>query len=569
MIFTRKIVRWLMCVGSVVFLLTEPTYAQGLRNLLSSGTTKAAPAPAPTDPLKRETPRSAIYGFLEACHGDNFVRASQYLDLRRIKGSQRVVQGAELAKELCELLNRNPQFEVQSLSNAPEGDFEDGLEPDLDNLAIFQLNGEPVQLQLQRVMQQGMQVWLVSADSVQRIPDLAPLVGESAIEKKLPRPLVKTKLIGTPLWTWITLVLLGLILSLVSRWLSRVFIALVKPIAKRYSESLRAHRLEAFIEPLRLVLSILVFRGCMEVVAPSALLRDYLLKLIALLFVFGSASIVMRMVDLISDQVTSRLDARQRAISSSVLPLGVRFIKICIFCLAVLITLQAWGYNTTTILAGVGVGGLAVALAAQKTIENLFGGVSVISDRPVLVGDFCQFGGQLGTVEDIGLRSTRIRTLDRTLVTIPNSQFSTMTLENFSQRDRMWFHPTLHLRRDTMAEQIRNMMEAVSKVLEEHPLVDASGVPLRFTKIGQNSFELEIFAYVLTADYNQFLNVQSELLLKMLEIAKALKVEFAVPFQEMLAVPLQKESSTDGYVPGVMEGSVDGEGEETRVGERR
>src|SRR5207237_8568046 len=109
----------------------------------------------------------------------------------------------------------------------------------------------------------------------------------------------------------------------------------------------------------------------------------------------------------------------------------------------VLWVLGAWGYNVDTVLAGLGVGGIAVALAAQKTIENLFGGVSVISDKPVLVGDFCQFGGQVGTVEDIGLRSTRIRTLDRTVVTVPNSQFSTMTLENFSRRDRIWFHSML------------------------------------------------------------------------------------------------------------------------------
>jgi MscS family membrane protein len=155
----------------------------------------------------------------------------------------------------------------------------------------------------------------------------------------------------------------------------------------------------------------------------------------------------MRVVDVLADRVMTRLDPRERAVSYSVAPLLVRFVKICIFCFAILFVLTAWGYNTTTILAGVGVGGLAVALAAQKTIENLFGGIALISDRPVLVGDLCQFGGQLGTVEDIGLRSTRIRTLDRTLVTIPNSQFSTMTLENYSKRDRMWFHPALHLHR--------------------------------------------------------------------------------------------------------------------------
>jgi MscS family membrane protein len=199
--------------------------------------------------------------------------------------------------------------------------------------------------------------------------------------------------------------------------------------------------------------------------------------------------------------------------------------------------LGAWGYNTNAILAGIGVGGLAVALAAQKTIENLFGGVSLIFDRPVLVGDFCQFGGQTGTVENIGMRSTRIRTLDRTVVTIPNSQFSTMTLENFSKRERMWFHPTLRLSRSTTPGQVRDMMDAITRILQDHPMVDASGVPLRFTKIADQSLDLEIFAYVLTADGNEFLKVQTELLLKFLEAASERDVTFAVPITEAVTIP--------------------------------
>ena len=136
------------------------------------------------------------------------------------------------------------------------------------------------------------------------------------------------------------------------------------------------------MEPLRLLLSVSVFRAVIELIAPSALLRDYLIRLLTLLFVLGAAALVMRIVDALSDRILTSMDAKERAFSYSILPLGVRFAKICIFCLGLLFVLSAWGFNTNAILAGVGVGGLAVALAAQKTIENLFGGVSVISDRP-------------------------------------------------------------------------------------------------------------------------------------------------------------------------------------------
>lgn len=130
------------------------------------------------------------------------------------------------------------------------------------------------------------------------------------------------------------------------------------------------------------------------------------------------------------------------------MPLASRVIKIAILIFAVMAVIGSWGYNTNTIWAGLGIGGVAVALAAQKTIENLFGGVAVVSDRPVAIGDFCKLGDRVGTVEDIGLRSTRVRTLDRTLVSVPNSEFSSLVLENFSRRDKVWFHPMLNLRRD-------------------------------------------------------------------------------------------------------------------------
>ncbi len=545
----RNMCRLSLLLGCVLIAL-QAVSAQGLASLVP-GTKKPAAAETVTDPLKRSTPRSSIYNFLQVCHDDKLSLAAQYLELPRGRGSQ----GPELAKELSALLDRDQQFEVDQLSNTPAGNLTDGLPPDLDDLDTFQLNGQTIRLQMHRGKQDGADVWLVSADSVARVPQLFASIGESAFERKLPEPLVQIKLIGTSLWVWLALVALALILSVLSRLLSKIVLALAKPVITRYAKSVQQYRVRAFIDPLRLLLSVAVFRACMVGIDTSALLRDYLLEMLTLLFVMGAASLAMRVVDVIFDTITSRLDSRQRALSSSVIPLFVRIVKICIFCIAVLEILYRWGYPTSTILAGLGVGGLAVALAAQKTLENFFGSVSVITDRPVLVGDFCQFGGQVGTVEDIGLRSTRIRTLDRTVVTIPNSVFSTMTLENYSRRDRMWFHPTLHLRRDTTPDQIRGIMHAVIQILEEHTQVDASGIPLRFTKITKESYDLDVFAYVLTADFNRYLEVQSELLLKIMEAAARLKVGFAVPFQESVSVAAVSGVGSEGAtsVPADME----------------
>ena len=503
-------------------------WPQGLSRL--TATKQSAPAAASaTDPLGRGTPRDAIRNFLESCHAQQFARAAEYLDLSKLKKNERTIQGPQLARELGLLLDHDTRFELGKLDNTALGRSEDALPPDIDLLNTFEMDSATYPLYLQRLQRNGLNVWLVSADSVTQIPSLNSLLGPSPIEKFLPAPFVKTAFLGTALWVWMALLLAAIVISALSRLLSRLAIAVLKPVVKRFTKVDHSHRWETFTEPIRLLVSVAVFRAFVEVVAPSAILRDYILKLLVLLTLLGAAALVMRFVDLIADQITSRLDPRQRALSYSVLPLGVRFAKICIFCIAVLAILAQWGYNTSTILAGLGVGGLAVALAAQKTIENLFGGISVISDRPVLVGDVCQFGGQIGTIEDIGLRSTRIRTADRTVVTIPNSQFSTMTLENYSRRDRMLFKPTLKLRRGTSPDEIKKAMDGVVEILKNYPDVDPTDVPVRFTKLAPESFDLDIFSYVLTTDGNEFLRVQSDLLLKIMKMLEEINVVLAVP----------------------------------------
>ena len=158
----------------------------------------------------------------------------------------------------------------------------------------------------------------------------------------------------------------------------------------------------------------------------------------------------------------------------AIVALARRLFKILVILVIAIILLRDAGVNVTAMLAGLGVGGVALALAAQKTLENLFGGISLIMREAIRVGDFCKVADQTGTVEDIGLGSTRLRTLDRTLVSVPNAQVSQMNLENISLRDKFWLHHTLELRRDTSPDQMRyvlgNTLERVRGRI--HALVD-------------------------------------------------------------------------------------------------
>ena len=514
--------------------------------LLSSlgATAQILPADKPTtpppsrDPLNRDSPQSAIVAFLEAAHAQDYGKAWRYLDLRNMSEDQRLKNSAELARQLEAILDRDIQFDVGNLSRDPQGDVSDNLAPNRDRIDTFHVNGQTLELDLERVtLRSGLSVWLVSSDSIARIPLIAQTTNNSMIERHLPLPLVNSQLIGTPLWRWIGLGLLAIALAALSKWLSRLVLWLTQHGVKRMVPNLDLRLLETFLGPLRLLLSVSLFRAGMEWFAPSALLRLYLGRVLILLFFWGIFWLCAVIIDAIARHLRTRLQTRYRAFSYSVLPLTGRIAKILVFVLIVAAVLTAWGYNTTTLLAGLGIGGVALALASQKTIENLFGSVAIISDRPVSVGDFCKFGSSMGTVEDIGLRSTRIRTLDRTLVTVPNGSFSTMTLENFDRRDKTLFHVTLSLRRTTTPDQMRALLESITKLLKDNSKVQAGAIPVRFVGIGAYSLDIEIFVYVLTLDGDQFMKIQQDLFLAIMDAIEMAGTALAVPTQAIVAYP--------------------------------
>jgi MscS family membrane protein len=483
------------------------------------------PAPESKDPLGRDTPQSSILAFLEACHAREYSKALRYLDMRRMLPADRAKNGLDLARQLEDLLDDTP-FDIATLSRSPEGDQSDNASATLQHLDSFRVDGKTLEMQMERVeLKPGLKVWLVSANSVAMIPEAHQLVAETPFEKKLPQTLVTFEVFDTPVWRWIALVLMGLVIWMIAGLLARLLVTMIR----------RFVPAPVFRGPLRILLAVAGFRLALEVAPPATLSELYIQRALGLGFSLALAWASAVLIDLVATRWHSHLDPRDQAVSYSVLPLGKQVLKLSLFLIALLSVLSAWGYNTSTILAGLGVGGLAVALAAQKTIENLFGGISVIGDRPVLVGDVCRFGDRTGTVMHIGLRSTRIRTADRTVISVPNSQFSSIPLENISGRDKIWFHPTLNLRRDTTSEQMLHVLASIRELLTSHPKVEAGKIPVRFIGVGPFSLDVEVAVYITTADYDEFLDLQQELLLKMLQALESAGTALAVPWQESVA----------------------------------
>lgn len=528
-----------------IFLFASGVAALGQAPVPPSSAPSPATPPKAQDPLNRLTPQGAVLGFLDACHSKDYQRALHYLDLDRIPSEDRAEEGVQLARELEQVLNSDAQFDVAKLSRDPEGDRDDGLAANRERLTTVPLNGRMVELQLQRTdLRPGVLIWQVAPESLELIPELAAATSQSPIERHLPAPLVNYKILDTPIWRWIALCLLAIAIASLSRWTSRGVLAIAAPLLKRMTPGGNWVSLPSLLGPLQILLCAAVFGACVQWIDPSAVVRLYLRRALAMITVFGLAWLAARILDFGVVHLRMVMDDSHHTVSRSVLPLVSRVLKIVILILGIAGVLSSWGYNTNTLLAGVGIGGVAVALAAQKTIENLFGSVAVVSDRPVYVGDFCKFGDSVGTVEDIGLRSTRIRTVDRTLVTVPNGQFSMMTLENFSRRDKILLHFTLNLRRDTTPGQVRNLLQAIQQILK-NPRIEAGPLPARFTGVGAYSLDVEVFAYVLTVDGDEFLKIQQDMLLSILDAVGAAGTALALPTQASVDYSAHPEPVTD------------------------
>jgi len=217
----------------------------------------------------------------------------------------------------------------------------------------------------------------------------------------------------------------------------------------------------------------------------------------------------------------------------SLLLLARRGADVIVIVAGVLLAIRYFGVDPTAALAGLGIGGIAIALAAQKTLENVIGGLSIIFDQAVRVGDFLKIGETVGTVDFIGLRSTRIRTLDRTVVTMPNGQIATLSIETLSTRDKFWFRHFVGLSYETTPAQIRSIVDDIRRLLLEYPTVEIASLRVRFLRLGAFSLDIEVFAYLFASDWNRFLEMQEELLLGIMEIVERAGAEIALPSQTL------------------------------------
>lgn len=484
------------------------------------------------DPLGRDTPRGAFGGYIRAIAEEDYAEAARYLELVGLPARLRGNGGADLAKHLRTALDQGGNVQPSvALSDDPSGRLDDGLDPDLDRIGSISVGGETIPLLLQRTEKADEALWKISAQTLRELPSGLEDGTISLVDQLLPGVLLERKWQGVPIGHWLAMLALAMAAYIATRLVVPAITGTARRLLKRRFPRYPDGLVQAFALPVQIYLAVLLFAIMAQRVGISIIVRQYFSQITVLVAWLAVLLLAWRLVDVIAKMLQRRMTRRANLGALSAVMFFRRSFKVLLGAVGVITILDIIGFDVTTGLAALGIGGIAIALGAQKTVENLVGGLSLIFDQPVRVGDFCKVGDIVGTVEQIGMRSTRIRTLDRTMVVIPNGDFSGRVIENYAYRDTYWFHPTFGFRYETTPDQIRYLLVEIRSMLYSHPRVDPDPARVRFLGFGASSVNIEIFAYVHAEDYSDYLEVQEDLHLRVADIVAASGTGFAFPSQ--------------------------------------
>lgn len=482
------------------------------------------------DNLGRDTPRTSFVGFLTATEKFDFEAAVEFIDLRNLPYATRQIKGEELARQLDFVIKRGMQIDVNHLSNKASGQVVDGLPDYRDELGrIISEEGEQV-LYLQKVPGTGDHfIWKVSNASVALVPELYEYFSYpqwvETVRERLP---ADAGFLGVELFKWVIVLSAALVLwpaflliGFALSWLiSRPGTPLHQPVRRLFTRPL-----PIFTTGL-ITIQLLVELG-LGATAQKMVEAKTLLTVIVVWIIFS-------FIDLARAKRRQKFIAQGRSDAHILGRPMANALKLLTLLIAVLVWLSNTGINITTLLAGLGVGGVALALALQKPIEDLLGAISIYSQQPIITGDMCKYGTVFGRIEEIGLRTTRIRTLDDTLVSVPNCIIAHGSIENFSAREKILYHPDIPLRYDTTPQQMQAVIDSIDSMAREHDKVIADEVRIRFTEYRENALIIKARIYVDETDFSSYLAVVDELNMSIMKIVQDTGAKFAQGAQTIM-----------------------------------
>jgi MscS family membrane protein len=501
-------------------------------------TTVSAAASAVT-PDKRpeeeaaDSPRACMRAFLDLCDRGRYDDAAHYLDVPH--GADK--RGGDLAHKLYEVLQERLWIDAEHLSPLSLGKKEDGLPSGTEELGkITDSKGHPVAIRIVRHESRTSEDesrWVFSQATLIAVDTLHASLRSRWVRDHLPAPLLAQGPRSLYYWQWLALPVLALLCAVAGRLLMSLSDAVARRVLAKRPWAVRL--LPKLVRPVTMAWALVVFWWLLPYLSLTLRAEDLVERILRALGYLAFFWALVRCVTVAGDEVAEAKWSSSRRNVRSITSVAVSLGKVVVAALALMVALSELGYPVTTVIAGLGIGGVALALAAQKTVENLFGSVSILADQPFGVGDTIKVDGIEGTVETIGLRSTRMRTVERTLVIIPNGKLADMRIESLGPRDRIRFATKLGLARDTEATTIEAIVVALREKIAAHPSVLETDVLVHLSGLGESSFDLDVAAPVETTDAAAFAKIREELLLTCVRVVAAKGAKLAVPARTIVS----------------------------------
>lgn len=527
----------------------------------SSEETVAAPLP---DSFGRDTPRHTVQGFISALGENDYLLASNYLNLSKSDNPTTVV------RQFKQALDAGGRFQPDlQISNTPEGNLTDQLPPSQENVGVINIGEKSVSLLLERVVsKENEQYWQFSSETLSSIPEVIENSEPTLVSRYTVDSLEGKKLFGyqlADLVAALSMIVSSFVLTYIAVWLLYHLLRMVYPRVRGVPLPLP----DKVILPLSVVIMALILSEVMVYAGVSVTLREPVNRFTDIASWLALTWLLLRVIDAIFTRAVNLSYKKNYTERVSILGLMRKVVKALLLIFAVIVIFGNLGFDLTTGIAALGVGGLALALGAQKTIENLVGSVVVVADSPVRIGDYCKFGTYEGTVIDIGIRSSRVRTLTRTVVTVPNGDFSSMQIENFTSRDMFRFFHQLYLKRTADIDVVFKMVTDLDNFLKEHEMTNQEWNQVNISELRQDCYVIQLQAYLNANNVVDFYDKQNVLFVEVLNQVAKYKVEHALPTQQLIVNQAELEHHIDSTVDETIEEDTSndssGNGDETTV----
>ena len=256
-------------------------------------------------------------------------------------------------------------------------------------------------------------------------------------------------------------------------------------------------------------------------------------QIASLVAAVGVLQVAYRAIDIFMDVLARRATKTESKLDDSLVPLLRTAVRLFVTFVGLLFVLQNLDINVSSLIAGLGLGGLAIALAAQDTVRNLLGGVTIFADKPFEVGDWVVVDGVEGTVEAVGFRSTRVRTFYNSLISVPNGNLMDSGIDNMGQRRWRRYKTTLGVAYHTKPDQLQAFVEGIRAIIQANPGMRQDYYIVEFHGFGATSLDILVYCFIDAEDWNEELRTRHVLNLDIMRLAESLQVEFAFPTQTL------------------------------------